>query len=237
MATMSPMQACKLRFYFGRFCSSKRYLGSPNSCINILYKVNDEKFTVNWSSSHCHRYIRTAIPFLQTEVETVRDLPLTPAVAVNGVLYRFRWIKLVRFVSRVKIVHVAVVTSLTWPMIYWYSSGFVSFPVLISSVVGALGATAGLVALSFFFRRIVGEISVNNAAETVTISTLTFWGNRRDRTFPRSALIPLDDTGIDVKNMFHRLEVHGTSHVFLLSLRHGKFFNESFFKVVGLGAR
>ena len=38
----------------------------------------------------------------------------------NQVLYRFKWKKHLRFISRVKILHVAVVTSLTWPMSYWY---------------------------------------------------------------------------------------------------------------------
>lgn len=152
----------------------------------------------------------------------------------NLVLYRFKWMKQLRFISRVKILHVAVVIMLTWPMSLWYFSGLVSLPTIVSASFAALGTTAGLVGLSFFFRRVVGEISLNERNQNITISSLSFWGNRCDRTFPLTNLVPLGDSGIDMKNSFHRLELYDCKVVYLLNLRHCKIFDEMFFDVIGL---
>ena len=156
----------------------------------------------------------------------------------NQILYRFRWMKHIRFVSRVKIFHVAAVTSLTWPISYWYFCGVISLNSFICAVTGAAGTTAGLVALSYFFRRVIGELSFHEATQQVTISSLTFWGNRRNRTFPLESLVPISDSGIDLKNTFHRFEVNrckdGSKDIYLLNLRHCKIFHEKFFTVTGL---
>ena len=152
----------------------------------------------------------------------------------NQVLYRFKWTKHLRFISRVKILHVAVVTSLTWPMSYWYFNGIISLYSLTCAITGAAGTTAGLVALSYFFRRVVGELSFDEDTQQVTISSLTFWGNRCNTTFPLTSLVPLSDSGINFKNTFHRLEVNGCSDVYLLNLRHCNIFHEKFFSVTGL---
>lgn len=154
--------------------------------------------------------------------------------AENEVLYRFKWTKHLRFISRVKILHVAVVTSLIGPMSYWYLNEVISLYSLTCAIIGAAGTTAGLVALSYFFRRVVGELSFDEDTQRVTISSLTFWGNRRNRTFPLNSLVPLSDSGINVKNTFHRLEVDGCTGVYLLNLRHCKIFHEKFFSVIGL---
>lgn len=152
----------------------------------------------------------------------------------NQVLYRFKWTKHLRFISRVKIFHVAVVTSLTWPMSYWYLNEVISLYSLACAITGATGTTAGLVALSFFFRRVVGELSFDEGTQQVTISSLTFWGNRRNRTFPLTSLVPLSDSGINFKNTFHRLEVNCCTDVYLINLRHCKIFHEKFFSVTGV---
>lgn len=156
----------------------------------------------------------------------------------NQVLYRFKWMKHIRFISRVKILHVALMTSFTCPITYWYFCGDISLNSFICALTGAAGTTAGFVALSYFFRRIIGELSFHEATQQVTISSLTFWGNRRNRTFHLESLVPISDSGIDVKNLFHTLEVYGLKdsgkEVYLLNLRHCKIFDGKFFSVTGL---
>lgn len=152
----------------------------------------------------------------------------------NQVLYRFKWTKHLRFISRVKIFHVAVVTSLIWPMSYWYFKGVITLAPLTYAITGATGTTAGLVVLSYFIRRVVGELSFDEATQQVTISSLTFWGNRCNRTFPLTSLVPLSDSGINLKNTFHRLEVNGFTDVYLINLRHCKILHEKFFSVIGV---
>lgn len=145
------------------------------------------------------------------------------------VVYKLSWIKHFRFISRVKILHVGIVTSLTWPMFYWYSQGSISTAVFMASVTAAAATMLGLAVLSYFFRRVVGQLSVDTSNRKVVISTLTFWGNRRDRTFPIDALTPLTDSGLDPKRIFQRLELAGTTELFLINLQHGKVYDEKMF--------
>lgn len=156
----------------------------------------------------------------------------------NQVLYRFKWMKHIRFISRVKILHVAFMTSFTCPITYWYLCGDISLNSFICAVTGATGTTAGFVALSYFFRRIIGELSFHEATQQVTISSLTFWGNRRNRTFHLESFVPISDSGIDLNNFFHTLEVYGCKdnrkESYLLNFRHCKIFDGKFFTVTGL---
>ena len=213
----------------------KTFDGSSNSYFNCLsgrkLHVPSRSILILSSSNFgCGlRHVRTVEETSRKSLST-----LTPSPEDSLLLYRFKWIKHLRFISRVKILHVAVVSALTWPMSYWYSSGIISFPTLVCAIAGAAGTTAGLVALSFFFRRVIGEISFHEDSQSVIISSLTFWGNRRNRILPLSSLVPLCDSGIDVKNTFHRLELYDSKDVYLLNLRHCKIFDEDFFSVTGL---
>lgn len=153
----------------------------------------------------------------------------------KGVLYRYKWIKQLRLISRVKILHVLVVSGLTAPMCVWYSSGVVSGPVVFTAVFAASATTVGLFALSYFFRRVIGELSYDETTDEITISSLTFWGNRRNVVLPLSSLVPLSERGFSDKNLFHRLERYETDFVYLLNLRHGKIYDYGkLFKVLGL---
>lgn len=217
-----------------RFSHSNVFLDNSNSCFNVLCKRKLQNprgmfvlSSLNFGCARCH--VKSNIVKKESAGSTDFLVPED-----NRVLYRFKWIKQLRFISRVKILHVAVMTSLTWPMSYWYSSGLVSFPTLICAIAGAAGTTAGLVALSYFFRRVVGEVSIDESTKKVTISSLTFWGNRRNRTFPPTSVVPLSDSGVDMKHTFHRLELYGSKDVYLVNLRHCKIYDETFFNVFGL---
>ena len=208
----------------------------PNSCFDVLCKrkMQTSMFISSSLNVDCgRRHFGTGnAKLMHRKGQCVS--PNNLVVEDNQVLYRFKWMKQLRFISRVKIFHVAVVTSLIWPMSYWYSSGIISLPSLLCAITGAAGTTAGLVALSYFFRRVVGELCFAEATEQVTISSLTFWGNRRSRTFPLMSLVPLSDSGIDMNDTFHRLEVNDCTDVYLLNLQHCKIFDEKFFSVTGL---
>ena len=230
------MSAVTARFaknclFLRRFLHSKAFLGTPSSLVNVLCKrklqTPRSTFVLSSLNFGCGRrhFGADSGASGSTNYRVPED---------SQVLYRFKWIKQLRFISRAKILHVAVVIGLTWPMSYWYSTGFVSLSTLACAIAGAAGTTAGLVALSYFFRRVVGELSIDENKQMVTISSLAFWGNRRNRTFPLTSLVPLSDSGIDLKNTFHRVELYGSKDVYLLNLRHCKIFHEMFFSVTGL---
>lgn len=151
------------------------------------------------------------------------------------IIYRYKWIKQLRFISRVKILHVFVVGGLTGPMSYWFSQGIISGSVLVTSIFAATATTGGLFALSYFFRRVIGELSFDPTKEEIMISSLTFWGNRRNLVVPISNCIPLSDRDFDPKNLFHRVELYGNEFVYLLNLRHGKVYdNERLLELLGI---
>ncbi|XP_020901337.1 transmembrane protein 186-like [Exaiptasia diaphana] len=151
------------------------------------------------------------------------------------VLYRYKWIKQLRMVSRVKILHCLIVSGLTGPMCVWYGNGIINGNVLFATIFAATASTIGLFALSYFFRRVIGELSYDKVNDQVTISSLTFWGNRRNTEIPSSALVPMTDHGFSDKNLFHRVERYENDFVFLLNLRHGKIYNyDRLLEVLGL---
>lgn len=232
----------------GFFLYSKMYSGSPGCCFDIWCK---EKMQTSMSKHSkvilsarrrdvviCH-HIGTsgAVHKHRMDIKHHKHKYGTSSSLNPGgdkVLYRFKWTKHLRFISRVKIFHVAVVTSLIWPMSYWYFNGVITLAHLTYAITGATGTTAGLVVLSYFIRRVVGELSFDESTQQVTISSLTFWGNRCNRTFPLANLVPLSDSGIDLNNTFHRLEVNGFTDVYLINLQHCKILHEKFFSVIGV---
>ncbi|EDO35020.1 predicted protein, partial [Nematostella vectensis] len=151
------------------------------------------------------------------------------------IIYKFRWIKTFRFFSRVKILHVLIVSGLTGPMCFWYSQGVIPLSGFLASVAAATATTGGLFALSYFFRRVVGILSLDEQHGNVTISTLTFWGNRKNLTVQRTDVVPINESGFDEKHLFHRLELYNSSFVYLINLRHAEMCNKQhLMSVLGL---
>lgn len=178
----------------------------------------------NYNKQHVFRHNSTEIPPSKELQSSSKE-----------VLYRYKWIKQLRFISRVKILHVLVVSGLTGPMCVWYSNGIVNGSVLFTTIFAASATTAGLFALSFFFRRVIGELSYDKTNDEVIISSLTFWGNRRNIVLPITTLMPMSDRGFNDKNLFHRVERYGDDFVHLLNLRHGKIYNyDKLLEVLGL---
>lgn len=219
--------ACPLSFLL------KRYPLRPGSSLSLTQRRFSYRSVVNVQyslSSHRIEEIEKRHP-----TGYLRQISSSTSLEELETLYRLRWIKYLRFISRVKIVHVVVVTSLTWPMTYWFSQGLVSFPSLIASAVAATATTVGLFVLSYFLRRVVGQMSINRSNATVVISTLTFWGNRRNKVLRLSDLVPLGDSGFDSNHIFHRLELYNSPDVYLCTLRYGEIYDrESFLSVIGL---
>ena len=196
---------------------------------NQAYTTNRNtsgRSTIDLSCYHNSNYSKQTYLNLTTNTKETED--------DFKVIYKLPCIKHFRFISRIKILHVGIVTSLTWPVCYWFSQGTISTPVFLAALTAASATTVGLVVLSYFFRRVVGEFAVDPSRGTVKISTLSFWGNRRNTVFRLEDLTPLSDSGLDPKRIFQRLEISRMTDVFLISLQHGKICNEKmFFDVVG----
>ena len=158
---------------------------------------------------------RTAI------VVTLKEETSEPTI----LLYKFPWMRHLRFISRLKQLQVGCVVLLTIPISYWYQQDLIKEYNLLAGVTAATATTVMLVIFSYFFTRIVGELHYNPHTGQVQLATLTFWSQRRNQAFYRDDVIPLRETRSNVRKTWQRLEISGHSNVYLYSLRLGKIYN------------
>lgn len=97
------------------------------------------------------------------------------------IVYRSPGMSLFRFASRFKLFQVGFILSCTVPSHYWYTHGMISKYVFWTTIGTATSTTLVLFILSYFFRRILGELWISDDGQEILLSTLTFWGNRRNR--------------------------------------------------------
>ncbi|GJP29834.1 hypothetical protein CLOM_g19927 [Closterium sp. NIES-68] len=132
------------------------------------------------------------------------------------VVYRGRWMRLLRLMVRLKVAQLVGVASLAVPIAAWTQGASLSLgtSLAVGAVVGGAGAASAC--LWFYSSRYVGEMALVRKAAGghaaagggggdagggggggvdgeqwhVCISTLDFWGNRENLTLPLSAIAP-----------------------------------------------
>ena len=137
-------------------------------------------------------------------------------------LYRWPTMKHFRFISRLKVYQVSAMLLMLPPMAYMYLSGDITGRSLAYATVAAVGTTAVLLILSYYFRRVVGEMAYVSSTNHIRVSTLTFVGGRRDLYFKADDIIPFADAQLRQGRAIKRLEVKGHPEVFLYSLKYGR---------------
>lgn len=120
-------------------------------------------------------------------------------------IYKFPYIVQCRTVSRLKIYQTAI-TSIAIPVAgYLTHVGTVDIQgFLATASIGGL-ATVMLVVMGEFFRRLVGIIYYNPSEDSVKISHLSFWGNRKDIYVPLDDIVPLTDTDDNPMDIYVKL--------------------------------
>ncbi|XP_035751742.1 transmembrane protein 186 [Egretta garzetta] len=81
------------------------------------------------------------------------------------------------------------------PTCYLYLQDQVSQKVFLYTTGIAVFAGAMLYSMSYFFRRIIGLIYLNESGRTVKVAHLTFWGRRNDIYCPIETVVTLDEAG------------------------------------------
>lgn len=136
-------------------------------------------------------------------------------------IYTFRHIKLLRAVSRLKLLQTAITVVILPPVYILYFQGEVSF-FLVSYTTGlALFAGVMLYAASHFFRRVVGMLYLDPSQTTLKVSHLTFWGRRRDIYLPVSDVMTIGDTGDSVKETILKLKRYSSPETMYFSTHFG----------------
>ena len=133
------------------------------------------------------------------------------------IFYRWPTIKHFRLLSRCKLYQLVLMGLLLPPATVSYSHGGLSGSTLTTAYVAAGGTLSLLVSLSHIFTRVIGEMAYLPSTGEVRLSTLTFFGDRRDILVPPHLLLPLEDKGA-----LRGLEVIGQSGVFRYSVRYGQ---------------
>ncbi|XP_041822703.1 transmembrane protein 186 [Chelmon rostratus] len=147
-------------------------------------------------------------------------------------IYTLQHIKLLRAVSRLKLLQTAITVVILPPVFFFYLQGDVPF-FLVSYTTGiALFAGVMLYTASHFFRRVVGMMYLNPSQTTLKVSHLTFWGRRQDIYLPVSDVMTIGDTGDPAKETILKLKRYSSPQTFYFSTHFGRVVDKQGFQKV-----
>ncbi|XP_036787669.1 transmembrane protein 186 [Manis pentadactyla] len=149
-------------------------------------------------------------------------------------VYRFHAIRAVGVLSRLKVAQTALTVMALPPGLYCYSQGLMAFNALCLAGGIAGFALAMLYWMSYFFRRLVGILYVNESGTVLRVAHLTFWGRRQDTYCPVADVIPLTESEDRPQEVFVRIQQYSGKQTFYLTLRYGRILDrERFTQVFG----
>ncbi|XP_070780333.1 transmembrane protein 186 [Enoplosus armatus] len=148
------------------------------------------------------------------------------------VIYTLPHIKLLRAVSRLKLLQTGVTTVILPPVFILYLLGDVPF-FLVSYTTGiALFAGVMLYTASHFFRRVVGMMYLDSSQTTLKVSHLTFWGRRHDIYLPVSDVMTIGDTGDSANETILKLKRYSSPQTLYFSTHFGRVVDKQGFEKV-----
>ncbi|XP_014648944.1 PREDICTED: transmembrane protein 186 [Ceratotherium simum simum] len=150
-------------------------------------------------------------------------------------VYRFDAIRAFGYLSQLKVAQTALTVVALPPGLYWYSQGLMTFNSL--CLVGGIAgfALAMLCWMSYFFRRLVGILYVNESGTVLRVAHLTFWGWRQDTYCPVADVVPMTETKDRPQELFVRIQQYSGKQTFYLTLRYGRVLDrERFMQVFGM---
>lgn len=149
-------------------------------------------------------------------------------------IYSQPHMKLLRAVSRLKLLQTSITVLLLPPVFLLHLQGSVSVFLLGYSTAIALFAGAMLYTISHFLRRVVGAMYLDSSQSTLKVSHLTFWGHRHDIHLPVEDVMTIGDTGDSQDETILRLKRYSSSETFYFSTRLGRVVDrQGFQKVFG----
>lgn len=147
-------------------------------------------------------------------------------------IYRFPHIKLIRAVSRLKLVQTALTVVIFPSVVGLYLHGDVPFSFVSYSTGIVVFAGVMLFTASHFFRRVVGMMYLDPPQTTLKVSHLTFWGKRNEVYLPVADVMTIGDTGDSVNETILKLKTYSSSHTFYFSTHFGRVVDKQGFQKV-----
>ncbi|CAH6786779.1 transmembrane protein 186 [Phodopus roborovskii] len=149
-------------------------------------------------------------------------------------IYRFRAIRRFGFLSRLKLAQTVVTVAALPPGLFWYSQGLVTLNSLYIMCGISCFTLAMLCWMSYFFRRLVGFMYVNESGTMLRVSHLSFWGQRQDTYCAVSDIIPLSESKEHAQDLLVRIQQYSGKQTFYVTLRYGRILDrERFSQVFG----
>lgn len=163
---------------------------------------------------------------------TSQEKPPGTEIEKFHTIYRFSAIRALGYVSRLKLAQTAVTVIALPPCFYSYSQGLMTLNslCLVSGI--ACFALAMLCWMSYFFRRLVGILYVNESGTMLRVAHLTFWGWRQDTYYAVSDMIPLTESKDQARDVFVRIQQYSGKQTFYLTLRYGRILDKERFSQV-----
>lgn len=147
-------------------------------------------------------------------------------------IYTLPYIKLLRAVSRLKLLQTVITVVILPPVYVLYFQGAAS-SFLVSYTTGiALFAGVMLYTASHFFRRVVGMMYLDPSQTTLKVSHLTFWGKRHDIYLPVSDVMTIGDTGDSVNETILKLKRYSSPETLYFSKHFGRVVDKQAFETV-----
>lgn len=141
-------------------------------------------------------------------------------------------IKLLRAVSRLKLLQTAITVVILPPVFVLYLQGSAPF-FLVGYTTGiSLFAGAMLYTASHFFRKVVGMMYLDPSQTTLKVSHLTFWGRRHDIYLPVSDVMTIGDTGDAENETILKLKRYSSPETFYFSTHFGRVVDKQGFQKV-----
>ncbi|XP_062999470.1 transmembrane protein 186 [Elgaria multicarinata webbii] len=165
------------------------------------------------------------VPEKQSSAESLEPLRL---------IYRFPGIRICRLLSRLKLLQTGLTFLIVPPVwyLYWQSQTSQTQCLYITGI--ACFAAAMLYGMSFYLRRIIGMMYLNDSGSLLKVSHLTFWGGRRDIYCPVETVMTLGDVGECGNDLLLQFKQHDRDHFLYFSLRLGQIVDPAgFAKVFG----
>ncbi|KAM4594826.1 transmembrane protein 186 isoform 1-T1 [Fundulus diaphanus] len=149
-----------------------------------------------------------------------------------SIIYTLPHIKLLRAISRLKLLQTAITVVILPPVyILYFQGGASSFLVGYSTGI-ALFAGVMLYAASHLFRRVVGMMYLDPSRTTLKVSHLSFWGKRQDVYLRVSDVMTIGDTGDSATETILKLKRYSSPETFYFSTRFGRIVDKDGFEKV-----
>ena len=178
--------------------------------------------------------------FTSSKHASGRDSKVANSASPNAslqftVFYRFPYINVARFISRLKLYHTAIVVLAVPPTIYYYNIGEVGYETCVGVVAASTLALAMLYIFANFFQRVVGLVALSSGQRLVQLSHLTFFAGRNDVIVPVDDIVPLCDTSESFNDVFVKVHRYSTTDTLYMTLLYGHIEDaETFQKIFGI---